>query len=97
MPDVSRELIRYVAGLLRAERRARGTRRGTRALSCWVQAVFVIAWFRDRPNLYWHGTAFGISQATAYRFLQRASTSSPIGHPTCTRLSNTPSPTGWGT
>ncbi|WP_433464086.1 transposase family protein [Spirillospora sp. CA-128828] len=56
-------------GLLRGERRARGTRRGTRALSCRVQAVLVIAWFRDRPNLCRHGTAFGISQATAYRYL----------------------------
>ncbi|MFC5187219.1 transposase family protein [Actinomadura harenae] len=69
MLDVSRELIRYVAGLLRAERKARGTRKGTRALSCRVQAVFVIAWFRDRPNLHRHGKAFGISQATAYRYL----------------------------
>jgi DDE superfamily endonuclease len=67
--DVSCELIRYTAGLLRAERKARGTRKGTRALSCWVQSLFVIAWFRDRPNLYRHGKAFGISQATAYRYL----------------------------
>jgi DDE superfamily endonuclease len=69
MLDVSGELIRFVAGLLRAERKARGTRKGTRALTCWVQALFVIAWFRDRPNLHRHGKAFGISQATAYRYL----------------------------
>lgn len=69
MLDVSRELIGYVAGLLRTERKARGTRKGTRRLTCWVQAVFVIAWFRDKPNITRHGHAFGLSQATAYRYL----------------------------
>lgn len=28
-----------------------------------------LIWFRDRPNLTRHGKAFGISQATAYRYL----------------------------
>lgn len=69
MLDVPLELLRYVAGLLRAERKARGTRKGTRALSCYVQAVFAVAWFRDKPNITRHGKAFGISQATAYRYL----------------------------
>jgi hypothetical protein len=69
MLDVSRDLIRFVARLLRTERKARDTRKGTRVLTCWVQAVFAIAWFRDRPNLARHGAAFGISQATAYRYL----------------------------
>jgi hypothetical protein len=69
MLDVPRELIRFVAGLLRAERRARGTRKGTRRLTCWFQALFVIAWFRDKPNLTRHGRAFGLSQSTAYRYL----------------------------
>ncbi|TDD58207.1 transposase family protein, partial [Actinomadura rubrisoli] len=69
MLDVSRELIRFVAGLLRAERKACGTRTGTRALTCWVQALFVIVWFRDKPNITRHGAAFGISQSTAYRYL----------------------------
>lgn len=69
MLDVPRELIRFVAGLLRAERKARGTRKGTRALTCHVQALFVVAWFRDRPDITRHGAAFGISQSTAYRYL----------------------------
>lgn len=69
MLDVPRELIRFVAGLLRAERRARGTRKGTRALTCWKQALFAIAWFRDKPNITRHGAAFGLSQSTAYRYL----------------------------
>lgn len=69
MLDVPRELIRYVARLLRAERKARGTRTGTRSLTCWFQALFVIAWFRDKPNITRHGNAFGLSPATAYRYL----------------------------
>lgn len=72
MLDVSRELIRFVAGLLRTERNARRTRKGTRVLTCWDQAVFAIVWFRDRPNIARHGSAFGISQATAYRYLHEA-------------------------
>ena len=67
--DVPKELIAYVCRLLRAERAARGTRTGTRALTCWKQAVFVIVWFRDRPNVTRLGYGFGIAQATAYRYL----------------------------
>jgi hypothetical protein len=69
MLDVSVKLIRFVAGLLRKERKALGTRKNTRALTCWYQAVFAIAWFRDQPDIARHGKAFGISQATAYRYL----------------------------
>jgi hypothetical protein len=67
--DVPRELIRFAAGLLRRERERRGTRAGTRRLTCWKQAVFGLAWFRDRPDVARLGEGFGISQATAYRYL----------------------------
>jgi hypothetical protein len=63
--DVPKELIAYVVRLLRAER----DRRGTRALSGARQALFVLAWFRDRPNITRLGHGFGLSQATAYRYL----------------------------
>jgi hypothetical protein len=69
MLDVPVELLRFVARLLRTERKARGTRKRTRALTCWYQAVFAVAWFRDRPNITRHATAFGLSQATGYRYL----------------------------
>ena len=49
MLDVPRELVSHVATLLAAHRRARGTRRGVRELTCWLQAVFVMVWFRDAP------------------------------------------------
>jgi hypothetical protein len=68
MLDVPRDLILYVAGLLRAERAARGTRKGTRAPTCHRQAVFVLAWFRDRPDVERLGRGFGLSRATAYRY-----------------------------
>jgi hypothetical protein len=68
MLDVPRELIGYVSRLLATERRARGTRTGTRALSCWRQALFVVVWFRKRDDLTVLGAGFGISRATAYRY-----------------------------
>ncbi len=46
MLDVPRELVEYVSRLLAAERRARGTRRDSRALTCWKQALFLVTWFR---------------------------------------------------
>ncbi|MQB02053.1 MAG: IS5/IS1182 family transposase, partial [Actinobacteria bacterium] len=70
--DVSRELVAFVAELLAAERRARGTRAGTRALSCGKQAVFALVWFRERRNVALIGEGLGISQATSYRYLHEA-------------------------
>jgi hypothetical protein len=67
MLDVPAELVLYLAKLLDCHRREIGTRRGTRALTCQKQAVFALAWFRDRPDILRLGKASGISQATAYR------------------------------
>jgi hypothetical protein len=67
--DVPTELALYLARLLGERRREIGTRSATRALSCWRQAVFALAWFRDRPDVARLGKGFGISQATAYRYL----------------------------
>ncbi len=72
MLDVPRELVRYVAGLLTAERRRRGTRRRRRALTCWYQAVMVLVWFRKDENLRLLAAGFRISQATAYRYRDEA-------------------------
>ncbi|WP_285710494.1 transposase family protein [Microtetraspora sp. NBRC 16547] len=69
MLDVSRELIRYVGRLLHTERRHRGTPKRSRRLTCFHQALFALAWFRSKPNIRLHGIAFGLSQATAYRYL----------------------------
>jgi hypothetical protein len=68
MLDVPRALVAYVAGLLRAERRRRGTRKGRRVLTCWKQAVFALVWFRKSEDLEVLGAGFGLSRATAYRY-----------------------------
>jgi hypothetical protein len=68
MVDVPRELVVYVASLLRAERRVRRTRNRTRALTCFRQALFGLVWFRKREDLTTLGAGFGISRATAYRY-----------------------------
>ena len=70
--DVPLPLVLFVSGLLAAHRGELGTRSGTRALSCWKQAVFALAWFRDRPDIRRLGQGFGISQATAYRYKDEA-------------------------
>jgi len=66
--DVPLQLVIKVSNLLRKRRKELGTRNGTRALTCCQQAVFILAWFRDRPGLSRLGQGFGISQATAYRY-----------------------------
>lgn len=68
MLDVPRELVTELATLLRTERRARGTRAGTRLLTCFRQAVMVLVWFRTRGDVEVLGAGFGLSRATAYRY-----------------------------
>jgi len=68
MIDVPRGLVQYLGRLLAAERRDRGTRAGTRALTCFYQALMVLVWFRKAEDLTLLGAAFGISRATAYRY-----------------------------
>ena len=70
--DVPLPLPVFVSDLLAAQRREIGTRNGTRALTCWKQAVFPLAWFRDRPDIRRLGQGSGISQATAYRYNDEA-------------------------
>lgn len=69
MLDVPKELVRYLAGLLAAERRAIGTRRGTRALTCFRQAILILVWFRKGEDKTLLGAGFAISRATAYRYV----------------------------
>jgi hypothetical protein len=70
--DVPFQLVLFVSELLAGHRREIGTRAGTRALSCWKQAIFALAWFRDRPDIRRLGQGFSISQATAYRYKDEA-------------------------
>jgi hypothetical protein len=45
MPGVLFQLEVFVSGLLAQRRREIGTRDGTRAPTCWKQAVFALDWF----------------------------------------------------
>ena len=69
MLDVPRELVLFVSGLLAAHRREIGTRKGTRRLTCHKQALFGLAWFRDKGDIPRLGRGFGLPQSTAYRYL----------------------------
>jgi hypothetical protein len=51
VPDVPVQLVIKVSSLLRKHREEIGTRNGTRALTCWQQAKFILAWFRDKPDI----------------------------------------------
>jgi hypothetical protein len=66
--DVPLYLVLRVSSLLRKNREEIGTRGGTRALTCYQQAVFILAWFRGRPDIRRLGAGSGVSQATAYRY-----------------------------
>jgi hypothetical protein len=72
--DVPRELAQFVAKLLLAERRRRGTPRGSRALTCFGQAVAGLRWFRDRATCDALARDHGISRATAYRYVDEVIT-----------------------
>jgi DDE superfamily endonuclease len=63
------ETVLFVSGLLAAERRRRGTRRGRRALGCYRQAVGVLRWFVDGTRLAQLAADHRIGRSTAYRYL----------------------------
>jgi DDE superfamily endonuclease len=72
--DVSGELASFVARLLLAERRRRGTPRGSRALTCFWQAVLGLRWFRDRTAIDALARDHGVSRATACRYVDEVIT-----------------------
>jgi hypothetical protein len=65
----SDETVLFVSGLLAAERRGRGTRRGRRALGCYRQAVLILRWFLDGTRLAQLAADNAISASTGYRYL----------------------------
>ncbi|WP_045875985.1 transposase family protein [Pseudofrankia sp. DC12] len=58
-----------LATLLIAERRRTGTRSGTRALSPWEQAVFVLRWFCDGTPVIRLCRDNNIGKSVGYRYL----------------------------
>ena len=49
--DVPGELVLFVSRLLARHRKELGTRKGTRSLGCYRQALFGLAWYRDKPDI----------------------------------------------
>lgn len=70
--DMPRELALFVSRLLARHRKEVGTRKGTRRLGCYRQAVFVLAWFRDSADIPRLGAGFGPPQPTSYRYVAEA-------------------------
>jgi hypothetical protein len=85
MLDVPVHLVLFVARLLAAHRREIGTRRGTRALSTWRQAVFALAWFRDRPDATRLGRGSGSPRPPLAGTWTRPSRCSRPARPPCAR------------
>lgn len=67
--DVSEDSVGFLSALLHAERVRRGTRKGTRALGTYKQAVLVLRWFLEdaRMSGLARDNAIGSSTAYAYR------------------------------
>jgi hypothetical protein len=66
---VREETVLFVSSLLHAERQRRGTRTGTRALSCFKQAILVIRWFLDGTRVAQLAGGNTIGRSTAYDYL----------------------------
>lgn len=96
MLDVPQELVSYLSGLLRAHRRTLGTRKGTRALTPWRQAVFGLVWFRNRGvDIAQLGAGFGLSRATSYRYHDEVLTVLAAQAPDLTEALNRIEADGW--
>ncbi|MGW2936163.1 HARBI1 family protein [Streptomyces sp. NPDC001156] len=72
--DVSRQTAQFLARLLQQHRERLGTRKGTRALSPFKQAVLVLRWFVDGTRMAQLARDNGISGPTAYRYLHEGLT-----------------------
>lgn len=72
--DVSRELAWQVSRLLQVQRCQRGTRKNSRALTCFRQAVLGLRWFRQNVEVTTLARDHGVSRATGYRYLDEVIT-----------------------
>jgi hypothetical protein len=72
--DVRRATADHLAKLLRGHRERIGTRRGTRALGVFRQAVLVLRWFVDGTRLAQLARDNDILVPTAYRYLHEGLT-----------------------
>jgi hypothetical protein len=66
--EVSEASVLFLSGLLHAERVRRGTRKGTRALGTYKQAVLVLRWFLDDTRMSALARDNNIAVSTAYEY-----------------------------
>lgn len=66
---VRQETVLYLSGRLQAERTRRGTRTGTRALSCFKQAVLILRWLLDGTRMKQLACENRIGKSTGYDYL----------------------------
>lgn len=66
--EVSEDSVLFLSGLLHDERLRRGTRKGTRALGTYKQAVLVLRWFLDDTRMSALARDNGIALSTAYDY-----------------------------
>lgn len=67
--SVREQTVLFVSSLLYAERLRRGTRTGTRTLSCFRQAVLILRWFLDGTRVKQLAIDNTIGKSTAYTYL----------------------------
>ncbi|GAB3712601.1 hypothetical protein [Nocardiopsis oceani] len=86
--DVPREVVLFLSRLLAAERKLRGTRKGTRALTCFHQAVMALRHFREGTDPATLARDHGIGRSTGYRYIDEATDvladplrQAQVGHP----------------
>jgi hypothetical protein len=72
--DVSEDSVLFLSGLLHAERMCRGTRKDTRALGTYQQAVLALRWLFDDTRMTQLARDNGISVSTAYDYRDEAIT-----------------------
>ena len=64
--DASEDSVLFLSGLLHAERVRRGTRKDTRALSTYKQAVLALRWLFDDARMSQLARDNNIGTSTAY-------------------------------
>ena len=70
--DVPREVVLFLSRLLAAERKLRGTRKGTRALTCYHQAIMALRYFREGTDPATLARDHAIGRSTGYRYIDEA-------------------------
>ncbi|GAA3561581.1 IS5-like element IS470 family transposase [Amycolatopsis ultiminotia] len=66
--EVSEDGVLFLSAPLHGERLRRGTRKGTRALGTYTQAVLVLRWFLDDTRVSALARDNGIALSTAYEY-----------------------------